>query len=85
MAAVGRSRQKPVRAAAAPAADVTLEAAMVSLGEPEPAGQWVPQLWLKMLYRESILLTLSPCDTTHYDDIKSVHYHQEEEEGDLSS
>ena len=40
---------------------------------------------LKMLYMESILLTLSPCDTTHYDDIKSVHYHREEEKGDLSS
>ena len=40
---------------------------------------------LKMLYTESILLTLSPCDTAHYDNIKSVHYHWEEEEGNFSS
>ena len=30
---------------------------------------------LIMLYTESILLTLFPCNATHYDDIKGVHYH----------
>ena len=45
MAAVGRSCQKPVGAAAAPVADVTLEAAAVSPGELEPGGQWAPQLF----------------------------------------
>ena len=39
----------------------------------------------KNLYTESILLTLSPCDRTHYGDIMSVHYHREEEKSDLSS
>ena len=37
------------------------------------------------LYTESILLTLFPCNATHYDDIKGVHYHWEEEKSNLSS
>ena len=35
------------------------------------------------LYRESILLTLSPSNVTHYDDNLKVHYHKNPEDSDL--
>ena len=41
-------------------------------------------IFLIALYRESILLALSPCNVTHYDNTYRVHYHENPKDSDIS-